>query len=217
MANLEPCTLWVEEFHYVNKGSKFEKSKTNESGMKHVTVVWNQKPFEVTQMKKYNVFGCGLIPAKWRFFLVEPITIKWPCSWSMKFLQVAFLERYLLNQKKKKMEHLDKLISKLTTSTSNGKYQLPTRMSQCATRAQGLMLISIFETHFLQARFSQARLSYGLNSCIILYFILLSMVQVHVTYGRNWVSVVWRVWVGFFRTFCMSLDQACYQVGKGHW
>ena len=119
--------------------------------------------------------------------------------------------------KKKKMEHLDKLISKLTTSTSNGKYQLPTRMSQCATRAQGLMLISIFETHFLQARFSQARLSYGLNSCIILYFILLSMVQVHVTYGRNWVSVVWRVWVGFFRTFCMSLDQACYQVGKGHW
>ena len=83
------------------------------------------------------------------------------------------------------MEHLGKLISKLTTSTSNGKYQLLARMSQCATRAQGLMLISIFETHFLQARFNQSQLSYGLNSCIILYFILLSMVQAHVTYGRN--------------------------------
>ena len=38
MVNLEPCTLSVEEFHYVNKGSKFEKSKTDESGMKHITV-----------------------------------------------------------------------------------------------------------------------------------------------------------------------------------
>ena len=88
-------------------------------------------------------------------------------------------------KKKKQMEHLGKLISKLTTSTSNGKYQLLTRMPQCATRAQGLILISIFETHFLQVRFNQAQLSRGLNSCIILYFILLSMVQAHDTYGRN--------------------------------
>ena len=48
-------------------------------------------------------------------------------------------------------------------------------------------------------------------------FILLSMAQAHVTYGGNLGNVVWRVWVGSFRTFCMSLAHACYQVGKGHW
>ena len=39
------------------------------------------------------------------------------------------------------------------------------------------VLIPIFATHFLQAR-----LSYGLNSCIIFYFILLRMAQAHATY-----------------------------------
>ena len=34
-----------------------------------------------------------------------------------------------------------------------------------------LVLIPIFATHFLQARFNQAWLPCGLNSCIILYFI----------------------------------------------
>ena len=37
-------------------------------------------------------------------------------------------------------------------------------------------------THFLQARFNQAQLPCGLNSRIILYFIILSMAQAHVTY-----------------------------------
>ena len=35
-----------------------------------------------------------------------------------------------------------------------------------------LVLIPIFATHFLQARFNQAWLPCGLNSCIIFYFIL---------------------------------------------
>ena len=48
-----------------------------------------------------------------------------------------------------------------------------------------MVLILIFVTHFLQAQSNQARLPCRFNSCIILYFILLSMTQVHVTYGRN--------------------------------
>ena len=51
------------------------------------------------------------------------------------------------------------------------------------------MLILIFTTHFLQARFKQARLPCELNSCIILYFILLSMVQADVTYRE--IEEVW--------------------------
>ena len=39
-----------------------------------------------------------------------------------------------------------------------------------------------FRDTFLKARFNQARLPHGLNSCIILCFILLSMTQAHVTY-----------------------------------
>ena len=42
-----------------------------------------------------------------------------------------------------------------------------------------MLLISILATHFLQAR-----LPCELNSCIILYFILLSMAKAHVTYGK---------------------------------
>ena len=51
------------------------------------------------------------------------------------------------------------------------------------------MLIPIFATHFVQARFKQAQLSCELNSCIILYFILLSMAQAHATYGE--IEEVW--------------------------
>ena len=51
------------------------------------------------------------------------------------------------------------------------------------------MLIPIFTTHFIQARFKQARLPCKLNSCIILYFILLSMVQAHATYRE--IEEVW--------------------------
>ena len=47
----------------------------------------------------------------------------------------------------------------------------------------------IFATHFLQTRFNQARLPCGLNSCIIFYFILLSMAQAHVTYRE--IEEVW--------------------------
>ena len=46
------------------------------------------------------------------------------------------------------------------------------------------LLIPIFATYFVQAQFKQARLSCELNSCIILYFILLSIGQVHATYGE---------------------------------
>ena len=49
--------------------------------------------------------------------------------------------------------------------------------------------IPIFATHFLQAQFNQTRLPYGLDSCIIFYFILLSMTQAHVTYGE--IEEVW--------------------------
>ena len=51
------------------------------------------------------------------------------------------------------------------------------------------MLIPIFVTHFVQARFNQAWLPCGLNSCIILYFILLIMAQAHATYGE--IEEVW--------------------------
>ena len=53
------------------------------------------------------------------------------------------------------------------------------RMPQAPRVLRGLMLIPIFATHFVQARFKQARLSCELNLCIILYFILLSMAQAH--------------------------------------
>ena len=52
-----------------------------------------------------------------------------------------------------------------------------------------MLLIPILTTHFLQARFNQARLPCGLNSYIIFYFILLSMAQAHVTYGE--IEEVW--------------------------
>ena len=45
-----------------------------------------------------------------------------------------------------------------------------------------ILLITIFATHSLQARFNQAWLSHGLNLCIIFYFILLSMTQAHAIY-----------------------------------
>ena len=52
-----------------------------------------------------------------------------------------------------------------------------------------MVLIPIFATHFVQARFKQARLPYDLNSYGILYFILLSMAQAHATYGK--IEEVW--------------------------
>ena len=51
------------------------------------------------------------------------------------------------------------------------------------------LLIPIFATCFIQARFKQARLSCELNSCIILYYILLSMAQAYATYGE--IEEVW--------------------------
>ena len=63
------------------------------------------------------------------------------------------------------------------------------RMPQAPRVLGGLMLIPIFATHFVQARFKQARLPCELNSCIILYFILLSMAQAHATYGE--IEEVW--------------------------
>ena len=81
--------------------------------------------------------------------------------------------------------------------------------------------IRVVDTHFRDtfrtSLIQLSRLLCGLNSCIIFYFILLSMVQAHVTYGGNWGSVVLRVWVGSFQTFCMSWAHVCYQVGKRHW
>ena len=62
-------------------------------------------------------------------------------------------------------------------------------MPQAPHMLGGLMLIPIFVTHFVQARFKQARLSCDLNSCIILYYILLSMAQAHTTYGE--IEEVW--------------------------
>ena len=117
-----------------------------------------------------------------------------------------------------KIKNLGKLILELATSTSNGNHQLLTCMPQAPHVLEGLMLISIFATHFVWAQFNQVRLPYGFNSCsIFFYFILLSISQAHATHGGNWRSVVWRVWVGSFQTFCISPTQACYQVGKGHW
>ena len=49
----------------------------------------------------------------------------------------------------KKKHHLDRLNSKPTTSTKNGKYQLLTRMPQASYMLGGLMLIPIFVTHSL--------------------------------------------------------------------
>ena len=110
----------------------------------------------------------------------------------MTSLQMGFIDQYLLNnnnnnnnnkkKQKEKRECLGMLIPKPTTSTSNGKYQLLTCMLQAPCMLGGLMLIPIFVTHFLRAQFNQLQWPCGLNSCIILYFILLSMAEAHVTY-----------------------------------
>ena len=50
-------------------------------------------------------------------------------------------------------------------------------------------------THFVQARFKQARLPCELNSCITFYFIRLTMTQVHTTYGETE-----EVWLGGYET-----------------
>ena len=63
------------------------------------------------------------------------------------------------------------------------------RMPQVPRVLGGLMLILIFATHFVQARFKQAQLSCELNSCIIFYFIFLSMAQAHATYEE--IEEVW--------------------------
>ena len=57
------------------------------------------------------------------------------------------------------------------------------------------MLIPIFVTHFIQARFKQVRLSCELNSCIILYFIILSIAQALATHGE-----IEEVWFGGYRS-----------------
>ena len=94
------------------------------------------------------------------------------------FLQVGVMthdistsELHQLVSSQQKIERLGMLIPKTATSTSNGKYQLLlTRMPQAPCVLEGLILIPIFAIHFLQAQFNQARLPYGLNSCIIFYF-----------------------------------------------
>ena len=80
-----------------------------------------------------------------------------------------------------------------------------------------MLLILIFVTHSLQARANQAWPHYGPDLYTKLYFILLSMAEAHVIYERNGGSVGWRVWIGSFWTYCMSLAHAYYQVGKGYW
>ena len=74
-----------------------------------------------------------------------------------------------------------------------------------------MLLISILATHFLQAR-----LPCELNSCIILYFILLSMAKAHVTYGK-----IEEVWFGgyesfSFRPFAWAQTKCATKWGKGH-
>ena len=94
------------------------------------------------------------------------------------FLQVGVMthdistsELHQLVSSQQKIECLGMLIPKTATSTSNGKYQLLlTRMPQAPCVLEGLILISIFAIHFLQAQFNQARLPCGLNSCIIFFF-----------------------------------------------
>ena len=65
------------------------------------------------------------------------------------------------------------------------KYWILIRTSKCSKH----VLIPIFVTHFVQAWFNQAQLPCGLDSCIILYFILLIMAQAHATYGE--IEEVW--------------------------
>ena len=67
-----------------------------------------------------------------------------------------------------------------------------------------LLLIPILATHFF----------HKFNSCIIFLFYSFKYGSSQCNYWRNWGSVVWRIWVNFLRTFCMSQTQACYQVGK---
>ena len=88
-----------------------------------------------------------------------------------------------------KIECLGKLIPKTAASTGNGKHQLLIPHSASATRARGANVVPIFATHFVQSRFKQARLSCGLNSCIILNFIFLGMAQAQATYGE--IEEVW--------------------------
>ena len=74
-----------------------------------------------------------------------------------------------------------------------------------------------FRNTFRKSPIQPSSISLWTRFMYYILFILLSMAQAHATYGGNWGSVIWRVWVGSFRTFCMSLAHACYQVGKGRW
>ena len=64
--------------------------------------------------------------------------------------------------------------------------------------------IPILTTHFLQVWFNWAWLCYWPNSCIILYFILLIMIQSYVIYWENWESVIWKIWVVFIGPFARA-------------
>ena len=60
------------------------------------------------------------------------------------------------------------------------------------------LLIPIFMTHFY--KLNSIELDLIMGSIHVSYHIILT--QAH---GGNWGSVVWRVWISFFRTFYMSM------------
>ena len=85
---------------------------------------------------------------------------------SVTFLQTSFIDQYLLNKKNGDFGWINSQTyniykqRKISTTHTHG---------ASVMRARGLMLIPIFATHFIQTRFNQARLPYGLDSCVIFY------------------------------------------------
>ena len=111
---------------------------------------------------------------------------KW-ASQPMTLLQMGFLDPYFSQQKNGACGYANSQTRNMYKAMENINYSH--RMPQAPRVLMGLMLIPIFVTRFVQARFKQARLSCELNSCIMLYFILLSMAQAHATYGE--IEEVW--------------------------
>ena len=106
-----------------------------------------QGPFQVGPITCLQLDFLGLVTTKFQqmgFFNLQ------------FFLQVGVMTHDISTSKlhqpvhsQQKMKHLDGLIPKPATSTSNGKHQLLTHMPQVSCMLEGLMLTSIFATHSL--------------------------------------------------------------------
>ena len=159
--------------------------------------------------------------------LAEPITIKCPCLRSQNFYKRAPLNWEFSTSGLCKPQYIYKWASSIRTfSTKNEAFgwtnpqarkifkQWETSTTHTyaasATRARGANVDTYFHDTFRTSPIQLSLTSLWTRFMYYILFILLSMAQARATYGGNWGSVAWRVWVGSFQTFCMSPAHACY-------